>query len=208
MATTEQFQGRLRLTVRKALQKFLTAGDLPEAKQGETRFTTIETLALAAGDAVSSEVFVPQLAESGMGPPRCPRCGFEGKRVRQRDRKLQTRRGLDVPLREQECYRPGCRRAFSPRPKARGLAVDYDGSPTALKKIVYAGTQAARFSQGSRDLKELAELELSPERVRRASERIGDERVAERDAQAAAYATEQDLRDRERVSWRLGLASK
>jgi hypothetical protein len=65
--------------------------------------------------------------------------------------------------------------------------VDYDYSPTALKKVIYAGTQAASFPQGSRDLKELAELEVSPERVRRATERIGDERVAERDAQVAAY---------------------
>jgi hypothetical protein len=65
--------------------------------------------------------------------------------------------------------------------------VDYDYSPTALKKVVYAGTQATSFSQGSRDLKELAELDVSPERVRRASERIGKERVAERDVQAAAY---------------------
>ena len=52
---------------------------------------------------------------------------------------------------------------------------------------MYAGTQATSFSQGSRDLKELAELDVSPERVRRASERIGKERVAERDVQAAAY---------------------
>ena len=66
--------------------------------------------------------------------------------------------------------------------------MDYDYSPTALKKVVYAGTQATSFSQGSRDLKELAELDLSPERVRRATERIGNERVVERDAQAAAYA--------------------
>jgi hypothetical protein len=65
--------------------------------------------------------------------------------------------------------------------------VDYDYSPTALKKVAYAGTQAASFPQGARDLKALAELDVSPERVRRATERIGNERVAERDAQAAAY---------------------
>jgi hypothetical protein len=65
--------------------------------------------------------------------------------------------------------------------------VDYDYSPTALKKVVYAGTQAASFPQGSRDLKELAELGVSPERIRRATERIGDERVVERDAQVAVY---------------------
>ena len=76
---------------------------------------------------------------------------------------------------------------FFPRSKALGLDVDYDYSPTALKKVIYAGTQAASFPQGSRDLKELAELAVSPERVRRATERIGAERVAERDAQVAAY---------------------
>jgi hypothetical protein len=114
MATTKQFQERLRLAVREALQKFLAEGDLPGAEEGEARFTTIETLALAAGDAVSLEVFEQQLAESGMGPPHCPRCGFEGQRMKQRERTVQTRRGLEVPLREQECYCPGCRRAFFP----------------------------------------------------------------------------------------------
>jgi hypothetical protein len=114
MATIEQFQERVRRAVREAMQKCLAEGDLPEAQEGEAQFTTIETLALAAGDAVSLEVFENQLAESGMGPPHCPRCGFEGQRVRQRERRLQTRRGLEVPLREQECYCPGCRRAFFP----------------------------------------------------------------------------------------------
>ena len=65
--------------------------------------------------------------------------------------------------------------------------MDYDYSPTALKKVVYAGTQATSFPQGARDLNELAELDVSAERVRRATERIGKERVLERDAQAAAY---------------------
>ena len=114
MATKEQFQERLRRAVREAVQKCLAEGDLPEAQEGEARFTTIETLALAAGDAVSLEVFEQQLAESGMGPPHCPRCGFEGKRTKQRERTVQTRRGLDVPLSEQECYCPGCRRAVFP----------------------------------------------------------------------------------------------
>jgi hypothetical protein len=120
MATIEQFQGRLRLAVREALQKVLADGDLPEAEEGEARFTTIETLALAAGDAISLEVFEQQLAESGMGPPHCPRCGFEGKRIKQRERRLQSRRGLDVPLSEQECYCPGCRRAFFPSVQSSG----------------------------------------------------------------------------------------
>jgi hypothetical protein len=68
-----------------------------------------------------------------------------------------------------------------------GLDVEYDYSPTAWRKVIYAGAQAVSFSQASRDLTALAELDVSAERVRRATERIGDERVAERDEQAAAY---------------------
>ena len=120
MATTEQFQERLRLAVREALQKVLAEGDLPGAEDGEARFTTIETLALAAGDAVSLEVFEQQLAECGLGPPHCPHCGFEGQRIKQRERTVKTRRGLDVPLSEQECYCPGCRRAFFPSLQSPG----------------------------------------------------------------------------------------
>jgi hypothetical protein len=120
MATIEQFQERVRRAVREALQKVLAEGDVPEAEEGEARFTTIESLALVAGDAVSLEVFEQQLAESGMGPPHCPRCGFEGKRIKQRERTVQTRRGLDVPLSEQECYCPGCRRAFFPSVQSPG----------------------------------------------------------------------------------------
>ena len=121
MATIEQFQELLRLAVRDALRKCLSEGGLPEAAEGEARFTTIENLALAAGDAVSLEVFEQQLAESGMGPPHCPHCGFEGQRVKQRERTVQTRRGLDVPLNEQECYCPGCRRAFFPSVQSSGV---------------------------------------------------------------------------------------
>ncbi len=120
MATIAQFQERLRLAVRGALRKVLAEGDLPAAGQEEAQFTTIETLALAAGDAVSLEVFEQQLAESGMGPPHCPHCGFEGQRIKQRDRTVQTRRGLEVPLSEQECYCPGCRRAFFPSVQSFG----------------------------------------------------------------------------------------
>jgi len=120
MATIEQFQERLRRAAREAVQKVLAEGDLPEGGEGEARFTTIETLALAAGDAISLEVFEQQLAESGMGPPHCPHCGFAGQRVKQRDRTVQTRRGLEVPLSEQECYCPGCRRAFFPSVQSSG----------------------------------------------------------------------------------------
>ena len=52
--------------------------------------------------------------------------------------------------------------------------------------MIYAGAVAQFCARRARPAG-LAELEVSPERVRRATERIGEERVAERDAQAAAY---------------------
>jgi hypothetical protein len=67
-----------------------------------------------------------------------------------------------------------------------GLEVDYDYSPAAYRKVVRCGARAS-FPQASEDLREAGELDVSAERVRRATERIGDERVAERDALAAAY---------------------
>jgi hypothetical protein len=68
-----------------------------------------------------------------------------------------------------------------------GLEPDYDYSPAVWRKIVYAGVQAASFEQAARDLAQLAELEISDQRVRRATIRIGNERVQQRDGQTAAH---------------------
>lgn len=51
-------------------------------------------------------------------------------------------------------------------------------SPGVLKKMVHAGANASSFEQASRDLLEEAELSISVPRVRRATERVGQERLA------------------------------
>lgn len=71
--------------------------------------------------------------------------------------------------------------------KTLGLDVEFNYSPRVWQKMIFAGTQSNSFGQASRHLNVLSELEISTERVRRATEQIGNERVAERDAQAAAY---------------------
>ena len=55
--------------------------------------------------------------------------------------------------------------------------------------MVYAGTHASSFQQASKDLKEEAELDISDQRIMRATKRIGQERVAERKADEAAWET-------------------
>lgn len=54
--------------------------------------------------------------------------------------------------------------------------------------MVYAGSHASSFDQASRDLKEEAELEISAQRIMRATKRIGNERVEQRDAETDAWA--------------------
>jgi hypothetical protein len=124
MATMQEFQVRMRAAVRETVQKVLAEGDLPEGADGAALFTMIEDLALSAGDAVSLEVFEQRLAEltaSEQPADCCPECGQVGQRVKKREREITTRRGLEVPLREQECYCPGCRRAFFPSASSTGL---------------------------------------------------------------------------------------
>jgi hypothetical protein len=50
-----------------------------------------------------------------------------------------------------------------------------------MKKVVYAGSQASSFRQAACDLREEAELSISQQRVRRITEQIGQERVAQRE---------------------------
>jgi len=60
-------------------------------------------------------------------------------------------------------------------------------SPALLKKVVYAAACSTSFRQASEALRVLAEVNVSSQRVRRAAERVGEERVAQSRAAAEAY---------------------
>ena len=113
MADIKDLQARLRLAVRETVREFLAAEGV-RPSQGESRFTALEDAALAAGDAVSLEIFDQELKHSQVELPRCPDCERVGPSPGTRDREVQTRRGLQVPLSEQKCYCPACRRDFFP----------------------------------------------------------------------------------------------
>ncbi len=51
----------------------------------------------------------------------------------------------------------------------------------------FPGSHASSFQQASKDLKEEAELDISDQRIMRATKRIGQERVAQRKAEEAAW---------------------
>jgi len=68
-----------------------------------------------------------------------------------------------------------------------GLDVGFDYSPSVWRKIIYAGTAAHSFQEASEHLSKLAEIEVSVQRVHRANLRIGQERLAEREQEVAAF---------------------
>ena len=76
---------------------------------------------------------------------------------------------------------------FFPHSQALGIAPDDTASPVVLRKMVYAGSHATSFEQASADLKEEAEVDISTQRVMRATKQIGMERVAEREAGVAEW---------------------
>lgn len=56
-----------------------------------------------------------------------------------------------------------------------------------LKKVVHAAACSTSFRQASEDLRVLAEVRVSAQRVRRAAKQVGDERVAQSGVVATAY---------------------
>jgi hypothetical protein len=73
-------------------------------------------------------------------------------------------------------------------PQSKSLGIDPgDTSPALLAKITYAGTASRSFAEGSALLDKLADLPVPEKQVERVTRRIGAERVAERDADVAAF---------------------
>ncbi len=69
-----------------------------------------------------------------------------------------------------------------------GIEPDSRLTPGSLKKVVHAGCHAASFRQAEVDLEALAELSISSQRIRRATQRIGHERVARRDEEVETFS--------------------
>jgi hypothetical protein len=73
-------------------------------------------------------------------------------------------------------------------PQSKSLGIDRSRfSPALQAKITFAGVNNTSYAQAEQDLDVLAELTVSDKEVRRLCKKIGEERVAERDAAVAAY---------------------
>ena len=68
------------------------------------------------------------------------------------------------------------------------MGVDHSGlSPRVQQKVVHAGVNSGSYEQASRDLGELADLNVKPKPVERLVGKIGQERTDQRDAAVAAH---------------------
>jgi hypothetical protein len=73
-------------------------------------------------------------------------------------------------------------------PQSKSLGIDQtETSPALQQKIAYAGITSRSFAQASDSLEHLADLVVDPKQVERLTERIGQERVAERDSSTATF---------------------
>jgi hypothetical protein len=73
-------------------------------------------------------------------------------------------------------------------PQSKSLGIDRSHfSPALQAKIVYAGSNHTSYSQAEQALRVLAEIDVSDKQARRLCKTIGAQRVAERDAEVAAY---------------------
>ena len=68
-----------------------------------------------------------------------------------------------------------------------GMEPDSQVSPALLKKVVHAAAHSTSFREASENLRVLAEVNVSAARIRRAAQRVGQERVEETCDAAEAY---------------------
>jgi hypothetical protein len=76
---------------------------------------------------------------------------------------------------------------FFPRSAELGLAVEDTVSPRILVKMICAGTRAASFEEASEALRELAEVKISSDRVRRACGHVGQDLADQQQQLQEAY---------------------
>jgi hypothetical protein len=73
-------------------------------------------------------------------------------------------------------------------PQSRCLGIDQgEASPAVLQQLTYAGTISRSFAEGRDLVTHLTDLQVSVKQVERVTERIGGDRVVERDAATTAF---------------------
>ena len=165
----------------------------PQGPAWRTSFSRLEEVAVLLGEALQKNLLAALLARQAAAfhsaapadTCHCPSCGGDTLARDPEPRIVQSCAG-DAEWSEPHRYCPKCRKAFFPQSQA--LGIDHGNySSSVLDLICYAGANKPSFREASADLDKLADLDVSDKQVERLCKRIGQERLAERDEQVAAF---------------------
>lgn len=79
-------------------------------------------------------------------------------------------------------------RLFFPQAQALGLGIDEELSPSMLERVTYLGTKLPSFRDAYEAMNKILRTTINEKRVERTTERIGGERVAQRQEQISAWS--------------------
>jgi hypothetical protein len=79
-------------------------------------------------------------------------------------------------------------RIFSPQARALGLGIDEELSPSLLERVTFLGTKLPSFRDAFEAANKLLRVKIGEKRVERITERIGTERVIQREADIAGWS--------------------
>jgi hypothetical protein len=158
--------------------------------------TQRENMAVAIGKELAAFLLEEQVARDPAAEPTeasstcCPKCGQPGTPAAEEgqellERTVTTRVG-EIALRRQRWECVPCRIFFFPLDVRLKLGTE-GYSPAVLAKSVRQASRAPSFAEASDDLRELADLEISPTHLQRLSGRIGKEWVEIRDTEVEKF---------------------
>ena len=189
MAMNEQLHDRIKAMAAELRQEIYGPSGTP---RWGTKFTEIEDAGVEVGDALARELIgqglEAQAAEAvSASALACTVCGRERREGRRRTaRSFRPAAGMPCGGSRRACVSI-VGRLFSPQSQALGIEPDATVGPRVLEKMAYAGTHATSFQQAEGDVKALAELEISAQRIMRATKRIGQERATQREAEVETW---------------------
>ncbi len=165
----------------------------PQGPAWGTSLTQIEDLLLDIRSVLTESMLDAALSRQAASldqqPDRaraCPGCKQPLEYGSPNPRIIQTRAG-EASWQEPGAYCRPCRRAFFPSGQ-EALGIDQtDLGPALQEKACYAGIAGSSYEHGRGMLLKSADLTVSIEHVERLTDRIGEGRVAQRDAEVAAF---------------------
>jgi hypothetical protein len=158
--------------------------------------TQREDMACALGKDLSRFLLERHVSSDTAAQPKpdrvcCPKCGRTARKITKTDtsRPVTTLAG-DIDLHASNGAARVAESFFFPLDEKLQLGTE-GYSPQVLKRAVRQASKAPSFAEASDDLRELADISISPAHLERLSERIGSEWAQQRDQDVAAFRARQ-----------------